>query len=329
MKGLQHIKVTAGKVQYDITLRRKYTVIKGESGTGKTTLYSYVQEAQKKDSAIRLWSTAPCVTANELGKYWEAVLGMVHSSIVIIDEDSEWVKSDMFAEVAKASDNYYIIINRDPLPMLPYSVKEVYTIHTSGKFHTLRPYYANDSKVLKPDYVITEDSGSGYSFFSKLFKNCSSAGGNSNIYNILREKSLADGCGLVIGDGAAFGPFIDDVVGLKLYREQRIRLCLPESFEYMLLCSEMFKKDKDLQVVLEHPEDFVDTSYKSWEDFFTSLLKRVTQNTPAAYSKSADISCFTEPCCWCGTKCKWYCRNDKVASVVAQIKNVDLSNIRK
>ena len=53
----------------------------------------------------------------------------------IIDEDYPFIYSKEFAEVIRESSNYYVLITRQPLYNLPYSVQEIYGIRTTGKYH--------------------------------------------------------------------------------------------------------------------------------------------------------------------------------------------------
>ena len=44
MNGIQHIKVSNRAAQYEFDLYRNITVVRGNSGTGKTTLYNMIAE---------------------------------------------------------------------------------------------------------------------------------------------------------------------------------------------------------------------------------------------------------------------------------------------
>lgn len=81
----------------------------------------------------------PCRTLG--GKDWNLVLPNIHEQILFVDEENKFVKSQEFATLVKASDNYFVIITREDLPNLPYSVEEIYGIHTSGKYHDLKRTY--------------------------------------------------------------------------------------------------------------------------------------------------------------------------------------------
>lgn len=67
------------------------------------------------------------------GVLWKEQLSGVQDSIVFIDEGNEFVKSDDFAREIQCTDNYYVIVSRESLSALPYSVEEIYGIWTSGK----------------------------------------------------------------------------------------------------------------------------------------------------------------------------------------------------
>lgn len=76
------------------------------------------------------------------------------------------------------------------------------------------------TEIFKPDCILTEDSKSGNHFFKAVAKNmgitCFSDKGNSNIYQWFDEnkgKKI-----LVIADGAAFDPYIKDILKLQSVR---------------------------------------------------------------------------------------------------------------
>ena len=107
------------------------------------------------------------------------------------------------------------------------------------------------------------------------------AGGKSNIFKILNESNENI---LVIADGAAFGSQMERVSKLIVHKKNAV-LFLPESFEYPLLQSSLFK-DSEITEILDSPSDFIDCKkYLSWEQFFTSLLIKKSENTFLKYSK--------------------------------------------
>lgn len=220
MKGSYAITVSNAKLRYDFTIRRNITIIKGNSATGKTTLVEMIREYYEsgEDSGIHLKCEKSCRVLG--GRDWKALLSLMDETIVFIDEENAFLPTKEFAEAVRGSDNYYVIVTREGLPNLPYSVEEIYGIRESGKYASLKQTYnelfhiygkTDYTKPVKPEYVIVEDSNSGYEFFTGAVEKgrCKvvSAGGKSNLF-AETIKSSADNM-LIIADGAAFGSEMD------------------------------------------------------------------------------------------------------------------------
>lgn len=92
-------------------------------------------------------------------------------------------------------------------------------------------------------------------------------------------------CVCVIADGAAIGPEMDRLYKCAL-KKKNIHLYFPESFEWLILQSGLVE-GKDLQAILDHPEDYIDSrEYFSWERFFTSVLIERTKDSYLSYRKT-------------------------------------------
>lgn len=295
MRGSYDITVFNSKVRYDFTIRRNITIVKGDSATGKTTLVEMIREYYEsgEDSGIVLQCEKNCRVL--AGRDWKTLLATIQESIVFIDEDNAFLPTNEFAEAVQQSDNYYVIVTREGLPNLPYSIEEIYGIRESGKYASLKQTYhelyhiygRTDYKdPVRPEYVIVEDSNAGYEFFEGLSKKGNysviSAEGKSNIFRELM-KSPGEAV-LVIADGAAFGPEMDRI--MKVVRRRKgIVLYLPESFEWIILKSGVIT-GKNLNTILEKPEEFIESDkYFSWERFFTKLLVMLTKDTYLKYAK--------------------------------------------
>ncbi len=177
MKGKYHVVVQNNRLRYEFDIKRNITIIRGDSATGKTTLYTMIALAARRgdSSGVEVRCEKKCRTLEELD--WKLVLPTLRDYIIFLDEDNLFLKTDEFARMARESDNYFVIITREDLVNLPYSVEEIYGIHSSGKYHDMkREYnefyhiYGNDeiSEEVKPDGVLVEDSNSGYDFFRKV-----------------------------------------------------------------------------------------------------------------------------------------------------------------
>lgn len=298
MRGSHNIIVETERMKYEFTIRRNITVVLGDSATGKTTLVDYLgmYSARGKGSGVTVLSDVPCVVFTSIAGMWQAALEEIHGSIVFIDEGQPFIFSQDFADAVQASDNYYVLITRRPLHNLPYSINEIYGIRTTGKYHFPEKIYQEfypiyeDTKGCSSEnetVLLVEDSGSGYDFFRKNLPHilCISAGGNSKIVEKLGSVNSKNHT-LVLADGAAFGSYIESVISISNIN-QNIGLYLPESFEWLILKSGIINNTQ-ISSILEHPEDYIDSSvYFSWERFFTDLLiKETADDNLLRYSKS-------------------------------------------
>lgn len=308
MKGSYKVKVSRRRgTTFEFTVRRNITIVRGDSGTGKTTLYDMVADYTRLGdrSGVTVQCERPCVALTDID--WRNQLAGIAGSIVFIDEGMEDLPTEDFARAVRDSDNYYVIFTRSELPCLPYSVNEIYRIKTSGKFHSLVPMYKeleghryslSRAKANQDfDVLLTEDSKSGLQFFEARFDgeklHCESAQSNTKILDWLCSHD--DDPVFVIADGAAFGPYADRVLKYQKEHPHEVTVCLPESFEWLLLSSGAVKAD-GVEECLASPENYVDSAkYMSWEQFFTSVLSDATKGTPLAYNKGRIAKGYLAP----------------------------------
>lgn len=298
MRGKHRVIVKNNKLHYEFEIKRNITIIQGDSATGKTTLIEMINQYQNlgTSSGIELICDVPCRTL--AGSDWKMILSSVHENIIFIDEENAFIHTKEFAEQVKKADNYFVLITRENLYDLPYSVEEIYGIRSSGKYqNTNRIYqqmyqvYAKDlegSLSVKPKILITEDSNSGYEFFKSVGEECGiqcqSAGGKSKIFSTINLENKGDEI-CVIADGAAIGPEMNRLYEL-LQKNENVKLYLPESFEWLILKSGIIEEN-DVTDVLDHPEDNISSEeYFSWERFFEYYLRTKTEGTYLQYRKS-------------------------------------------
>lgn len=292
MKGSHDVLIQNSKLRYEFTINRNITIIRGDSSTGKTTILSMLSEyiTAGRSSGIYVKCDKDCRILS--GIYWKSDLSVMKDSLIFIDECNDFVYSDDFARAVKTSDCYFIIITREDLPNLPYSVEEVYGLRVSNKYAGIKQCFNEMFKIYgkyplvntgEIDLVITEDSNSGYEFFKSIIsgdKKCISAQGKSNIYNMLEERENENV--LVIADGAAFGCEMEHISQL-IEVGHSVALYLPESFEWLILKTKIVD---GIEPILENPADFIESSrYISWERFFTDVLVEKTKGTYLQYNK--------------------------------------------
>ena len=293
MRGSYDIRVENARVQFKLTLNRNLTVIRGASATGKSTLVGMVAEYERdgQASGVTLSSPRPCIVLE--GRDWEERLVEAGDCFVFIDEGADFLRTEAFARAAKSSGSYCVIVSRDTLPMLPYSVEEVYELkNATSRYPGVRKFYAHAHRmysripvVEEPQTVIVEDSNAGFEFFRALCDKagceCVSAGGKGNVLRELRRCSSERI--LVMADGAAFGPHMEMV--LALADQKGAGLFLPESFEWLVLKSGLVRSG-ELDQMLADPASFVESrEFFSWERFFEAVLVGETRGTYLSYAK--------------------------------------------
>lgn len=176
MKGKHRVIVKNNRLHYEFEIKRNITIIKGDSATGKTTLINMVRQFADlgNSSGIDIVCDVPCRVLE--GSMWQILLQNMVGSIIFIDEENYFIRTREFAEAVKASDNYFVIITRENLYNLPYSVEEIYGLHSSGKYQNTQRVYQEMYKIYpvgnaplsKPEKIIVEDTNSGYEFFNQI-----------------------------------------------------------------------------------------------------------------------------------------------------------------
>lgn len=296
MVGAYRIVIQNKKIKFDFEIRRNITILRGDSATGKTTLVEMIQEYEElgSDSGITLQCERNCAVLS--GRQWEKQLAGLSQSIVFVDEGNAFTASKEFAAAIQKTDNYYVLVTRESLETLPYSVTEIYGIRTSKHFGDLKQTYNEFFQIygkpvgtgtLKPAIVITEDSNSGYQFFRSVCTesgiDCKSARGKSNIFKMLSDRAGENV--LVVADGAAFGSQMERIMQL-LALQPDSHIYLPESFEWLILRSGLLE-DAEVDEILKSPENYVESQqYFSWERYFTAVLMQKTADSYLKYTKS-------------------------------------------
>lgn len=287
-------------IQFKFSIQRKFTLIRGNSATGKTTLFQMISDANSsRQSGVTISCDVPVKALYEIGFKYE--LENESGNIYIIDEDFGPLKSKEFASIVLKSENCFILITRESLTNIPYSYKEIYNIKTSGKYHSLENIYPEYDSFHECNHMVTEDEDAGLEYYQFLYRDkVKSSYGNSNLSKFGSSDTL------LIGDGCAIGAFIQDLLLTKSC------LYLPESFEWKLLQNGMFQNVNNVQALLDSPGKVVDTGYASIEKYCSKLLSDLTRNTPAQYTKSKLNSCYLHQCCCKGSKCDYYTRFKKI-----------------
>lgn len=103
-----------------------------------------------------------------------------------------------------------------------------------------------------------------FQFWVSIFENvcaernitCESAGGKTKIPEMIGKAGTEETC--IIADGAAIGAEMN-LLSNKIEEKQNVHLYLPESFEWLILNSDLLQ-DKEVRKILENPEDYIDST---------------------------------------------------------------------
>lgn len=312
MKGKVKFSAKNVHIRFQFTLERNVTVITGDSGTGKTKLINMVRQYAElgRQSGVSLSCDKACIVLE--GRNWESILEQTHDSVVFIEESTSFLRTHEFAKAIQGTDNYYVFVSREPLPQLPYSVDAIHKIVKKGANPKIDKVYKKIStggvSGFPYDVIIMEDSHSGYEFFckatEKLPVQCFSADGKSNL---LEEMKRHKGQRLLlIADAAALGSEIRELEEYRRLSSDKIDFFLPESFEWLILRSDLFVSNTRVNEILAEPVDYIESAeFFSWERFFEYLLKEETKDSKdlkydkkklaKGYSTEARIKMILEP----------------------------------
>lgn len=276
---------------YRLVLDRQVTILKGNSGTGKSTLFNLLERLIKTEGTDNSLHCNMIEKFNTLApKDWEWQIRRSHNMIFIADEyDTSIVVTKAFAEAVTHSDNYFLIISRSGcLSYLTYSVNSVYEFQATkdgdGTIDSFTRRYVNKSQSIVPDYVVTEDEKAGYQMYANIL-NCPviSAKGKDRIFDTVKPLLEGGSTVFVIADGAAFGSGITRL--FPTFSGKDLFVFTPECFEWLVLTYSKFKHLLDDGFY--EPWNYCDTKkYISYEPYYYDILKRLCAGLNMNYDKS-------------------------------------------
>lgn len=157
MKGPISINIKYRKVEYEFSLKRKFTVLTGESGSCKSALIATILSLRRMglDKNIKCDYPIEFITDfREIQRFINASKPKsdeeyheffknagYKDTVFIIDEDCNGIHTKNFAKFAQSVNCFFLFITRDPLPMLPYSMNEIYTLSCYKGKYTFQQMY--------------------------------------------------------------------------------------------------------------------------------------------------------------------------------------------
>lgn len=136
------IKVHTVKVTYDLDFKRSVSVIRGESGTGKTYLSVLLEQYQrlKGSSGVSITCDRHVTTVLEDPVNYNTYIAEHCNDVVFLDEEVAIRKASSLLRGLKDAGAWIVVISRkdSKKKYVECAVDSVYSIHTSGKYKYLK-----------------------------------------------------------------------------------------------------------------------------------------------------------------------------------------------
>lgn len=325
MLGTYRVSVLVDKViRYEFTLKRQFTIVCGDSGTGKTVLRDFIQMhfTEKDNDRVKIVITpefnassvpvARAITEDLLsvresgdthddGSYKLKWSKKPRNKIIFVDEDYAYLRGIGFAAATNYTDAYYVVLARDTrvAEYLNNSVwdfiyfKEVGNETIVNK--AFKMYNEYNGIIGNYDEVLHEDSTTGKEICAKaLSEVVESVYGNINIVQNVEERPRSTI--LMIADGANFSNILSEIIDTSEECLNTVYLLLPESTEYVLLHNKLFSTDSNVIDSINNPSLACDTTkYISYERMYEDIITLAHINSPnkiPEYEKKKDLEAY-------------------------------------
>jgi len=110
----------------NLILSTNITFINGDSGVGKSALFSFIQEMSVEDKRIR------CFNYLDKNKNYKTTIKNSKGKLFVIDNADILLDDNIRSYIAFDEKNQYIVIGRNPTGLL-LTQKEIYELHTSSE----------------------------------------------------------------------------------------------------------------------------------------------------------------------------------------------------
>lgn len=300
MNGDVYITLSTPKIVYKMHFDRNISIIRGDSGTGKSLLCELISLALAGDETVTLSTNGPkCIvmplnTSDPTSKSWKDIISDSTDSVIFVDEMCDCFHANEFYTSIQYTSNYFVLLTRRDYSNISYSPKAIFEF--KKEMGELQPVVRNTclypviNENVTPSKILTEDRAAGYHFYQLLYPiEVTSAGTKTKVDKCLRRLHKEGASNVVaVVDGAAFGSEFDKCVKV-LRLNQTFHLYFPESFEWLLLHSTIFHSNKEIQSILSDYLNTIDWSkFLSCERYFTNILKEATKQLKLLpYDKSS------------------------------------------
>lgn len=137
-----NVTVKTKRVIYEFSIQDKYTIVGGDSATGKSTLCELVEDRINGDRSVQIKSavTVETVTRQDTAEDYKRFFSRREGYIMLIDETYPILHIHGFEKILNEAPCYFIIFYRDKkLNNLSVSLDSLCIMHESGKYYTFSP----------------------------------------------------------------------------------------------------------------------------------------------------------------------------------------------
>lgn len=282
---------------YEIELNGKYTILCGNSGDGKTTLYDLIDAYASSAGTIHIdeftkgvWRpTAKAFFALPDLYVTDVLVPVSEGAVIIVDESADLLHLHNAGTVFEKNKHQFLIITRSELDLdyLPVPVEGIFHLRNEGKKHFFERDYTvkYEKRFGIQDVIVTEDSRSGCKIFKEFFPNIPvmPAHSKSEIIKTLENLSIKYQNILAVYDAAAFGMQIKNFSEYVKNDRRNISVLDWYSFEHHVLSQPPFN-------IWINPET-LDYTFESLELAATKKLASIVKYPE---DKSSIRPCFTK-----------------------------------
>lgn len=117
MRGKYFLKIRNNRVSYDLHFDRCVTIIKGDSGTGKTNLINMLRSyiTCGKSSGITLETNIANIRILWFSEDWKNELNRYKDCIFFADSGNDYILSEEFINLLSVTGSYVVYITRSGL----------------------------------------------------------------------------------------------------------------------------------------------------------------------------------------------------------------------
>lgn len=139
--GKYYVCVSSSKDEFNFEISRKYTILRGWSGTGKSLLCHMLELGNKSGNGVSIRCEIPVKSITDI-----STLAYHGKSIIVLDEGivKEMIAMDnlkSFISSTEKTDSYFVLISRAKMTAIPYSVLEIYSLERLKSSSKKTKYY--------------------------------------------------------------------------------------------------------------------------------------------------------------------------------------------